>query len=153
MDGPSTVLRGIGPYQGAAPPLNPGARPIHATNSTALEDYMTAGTPETALETPRSFLELLEYQEGSVVSRTLVKKATGTVTLFAFDQGEGLSEHSTAHDALVQVLDGTVKITVGGTPHEVREGEGLLLPANIPHALTALTPFKMILTMIREAGS
>jgi quercetin dioxygenase-like cupin family protein len=104
-----------------------------------------------ALANPSTLVDLLEYQPGSVVSRTLIKKATGTLTLFAFDAGEGLSEHSTPHDAVVQVLDGNVEITIGGVPHTVKAGEGLLLPASIPHALTALTPFKMLLTMIRES--
>jgi quercetin dioxygenase-like cupin family protein len=102
------------------------------------------------LSTPQKVTELLDYQPGSVVSRTLVKKATGTLTLFAFDKGEGLSEHSTPHDAVVEVVDGTVEVTIGGVPHRVSEGEGLLLPASVPHALTAVTPFKMLLTMIRE---
>lgn len=102
------------------------------------------------LSHPRNVQGLLDYQDGSVVSRTLIKKPTGTLTLFAFDQGEGLSEHSTPHDALVTVLDGTVKITIGGVDHEVSPGEGLLLPAGIPHALMAVTPFKMLLIMIRE---
>jgi quercetin dioxygenase-like cupin family protein len=105
---------------------------------------------ESTLAHPVELAGLLEYQSGSVVSRTLVKKATGTLTLFAFDEGEGLSEHSTPHDAVVQVLDGTVEVTIGGTPHRVRAGEGLLLPASIPHALKAVTPFKMLLTMIRD---
>ncbi len=102
------------------------------------------------LSTPQPMGELLDYQAGSVVSRTLLKKPTGTVTLFAFDEGEELSEHSTPHDALVEVLDGTVEITIGGEPHRVKAGGGLLLPANIPHALTAVTPFKMLLIMILE---
>jgi len=102
------------------------------------------------LSIPRDVESLLDYQEGAVVSRTLVTKATGTLTLFAFDEGEGLSEHSTPHEAVVQVLDGTVEITIGGTPHRVSAGEGLLLPANVPHALAAVTRFKMLLTMIRE---
>jgi quercetin dioxygenase-like cupin family protein len=105
-----------------------------------------------ALTTPVRLLGLLDYQEGAVVSRTLIKKGSGTLTLFAFDAGEGLSEHTTPHDAMVQVLEGTVEITVGATAHRVAAGEGLLLPADVPHALTALTPFKMLLTMIREAG-
>jgi len=87
------------------------------------------------------------------VSREILKKKTGTVTLFFFFVGQGLSEHSTPHDALVQVLDGTVEIKIGGTPHMVSGGEGLLLPANIPHALLAATPFKMLLIMIREPAS
>jgi quercetin dioxygenase-like cupin family protein len=104
------------------------------------------------LSSPSNVAGLLDYQAGSVVSRTLMKKPTGTLTLFAFDKGEGLSEHSTPHDAVVEVLDGTVEITIGGVPHEVSAGEGLLLPAGIPHALSALTPFKMLLIMIREPG-
>ncbi|MCJ7628171.1 MAG: cupin domain-containing protein [Longimicrobiales bacterium] len=102
------------------------------------------------LSTPQNVAGLLEIQAGSVVSRTLVKKPTGTLTLFAFDRGEGLSEHSTPHDAVVEVLEGMVEITVGGVPHRVSAGEGLLLPASVPHALSAVTPFKMLLTMIRE---
>ena len=102
------------------------------------------------LSSPREVASLLDYQAGSVVSRTLVKKPTGTLTLFAFDQGEGLSEHSTPHDAVVEVLDGTVEIKIGAHLHTVQAGEGLLLPANVPHALSAVTPFKMLLIMIRE---
>jgi quercetin dioxygenase-like cupin family protein len=102
------------------------------------------------LSTPQQFSELLDFQAGSVVSRTLVKKPTGTLTLFAFDEGEGLSEHSTPHDAVVEVLDGTVEVTIGGSPHRVSPGQGLLLPASVPHALRAITPFKMLLIMIRE---
>ena len=114
-------------------------------------------TPETdttnPLSTPQKISDLLDYQAGSVVSRTLIKKPTGTLTLFAFDKGEGLSEHSTPHDAVVEVLDGTVEITIGGVPHQVSAGQGLLLPASIPHALTAVTAFKMLLIMIREPAS
>lgn len=108
--------------------------------------------PETGhpLSAPANLKGLLDYQEGSVVSRTLVKKKTGTLTLFAFDEGEGLSEHSTPHDAVVEVLDGTVVVTIGGEPHEVSAGEALLLPASVPHALKAITRFKMLLVMIRE---
>ena len=100
--------------------------------------------------TPQSVARSVETQEGSVVSREVLKKKTGTVTLFAFGEGQGLSEHSTPHDALVQVLDGTVEITIGGTPHRVSAGEALLLPASIPHGLQAVTSFKMLLIMIRE---
>ena len=102
------------------------------------------------LSSPQAISGLLDYQPGSVVSRTLIKKPTGTLTLFAFDEGEGLSEHSTPHDAVVEVLDGTVEISIGGVPHTDRAGEGLLLPAAVPHALSAVTPFKMLLIMIRE---
>lgn len=105
---------------------------------------------EHPLSAPISLADLLEYQAGSVVSRTLVKKATGTLTLFAFDADQGLSEHSTPHDAVVQVMDGEAEITIGGVAHRVRAGQGLLLPANVPHAVAAPVPFKMMLVMIRE---
>ncbi|HEY7187261.1 MAG TPA: cupin domain-containing protein, partial [Vicinamibacterales bacterium] len=89
--------------------------------------------------------------EGAVVSRTLVKRATGTVTMFAFDHGQGLSEHTAPFDALVQVLEGDVDVTVAGTTHQLSAGEVILMPANQPHALMARTRFKMLLTMIRSA--
>ena len=92
---------------------------------------------------------LVAYQEGAVVSRVILKKATGNVTLFAFDRGQELSEHTTPFEALVQVLDGAAEITVGGTPYTVRAGEMILMPANVPHALRAPERFKMALTMIR----
>ena len=111
---------------------------------------MNQSSNDETLVGPRALADLIRLQEGSVVSRTLVKKATGTVTLFAFDEGEGLSEHSTPHDALVQILEGTATISVGDDTHQVEAGEVLLLPANIPHALRAPVPFKMLLTMIRE---
>jgi quercetin dioxygenase-like cupin family protein len=95
-------------------------------------------------------VEMIDYQEGSVVSRTLVKKKTGTVTLFAFDRGEGLSEHTAPFDALVFVLDGEAEVTVSGVASRVGQGEMLLLPAGEPHALTAVERFKMMLTMIRS---
>jgi quercetin dioxygenase-like cupin family protein len=93
---------------------------------------------------------LVEYQSGSVVSRTLVARSTGTVTLFAFDRGEGLSEHTAPFDALVQIVDGEAEITVGEATHIVREGELLLMPADVPHALRAQGRFKMMLTMIKS---
>jgi quercetin dioxygenase-like cupin family protein len=96
-------------------------------------------------------LDLIAYQEGAVVSRTLLKRATGTVTLFAFDQGQGLSEHTTPFDALVHVLDGDADIVIAGASHRVSAGEMILMPANQPHALSARTRFKMLLTMIRSA--
>ncbi len=95
--------------------------------------------------------ELVDYQEGSVVSRTLVKRKTGTVTLFAFDAGQELSEHTAPFDALVQVIDGEAEITVSGAAARVRAGEMVMLPANEPHAVSAPSRFKMILTMIRSA--
>ena len=92
----------------------------------------------------------VEYAPGSVVSRTIVKKPTGTITLFAFDKGEGLSEHSAPFDAVVQVLDGKAQITIGGNPYLVEAGLSIILPANIPHALHAVDRFKMMLTMIKS---
>jgi len=92
---------------------------------------------------------LVNYQEGAVVSRTLLKRATGTVTLFAFDEGQGLSEHTTPFDALAQLLEGEAIITISGIPLQAKAGESVLMPANQPHALKALSRFKMLLTMIR----
>jgi quercetin dioxygenase-like cupin family protein len=94
--------------------------------------------------------EWAAYQDGSVVSRELIKKKTGTVTVFAFDKDQGLSEHTAPFDALVQVLDGSAEISVGGTPHLIKQGEFIVMPANVPHALKAVERFKMMLTMIRE---
>jgi quercetin dioxygenase-like cupin family protein len=96
---------------------------------------------------------LVAYQQGAIVSKTLVEKETGTVTLFAFDEGQALSEHTAPFDALVQVTDGRVEIRIAGEPHQVGEGEMLIMPADKSHALKALTPFKMMLTMIRAGKS
>ncbi|MGC1450935.1 MAG: cupin domain-containing protein, partial [Candidatus Sulfotelmatobacter sp.] len=95
-------------------------------------------------------VDLVQYQTGTVVSRTLVKKPTGTVTVFAFDVHEGLSEHTAPFDALVFVVDGEAEISIAGTPYRVRAGEMLRLPAGRPHALRAVQRFKMVLVMIRE---
>ncbi len=93
--------------------------------------------------------ELVAYQDGAVVSREIVSQKTGTVTLFAFDEGQGLSEHTAPFDALVFVLDGEAEITIAGTPFRVRAGEMILMPAHKPHALKATRRFKMMLVMIR----
>ncbi len=93
---------------------------------------------------------LVDYQAGAVVSRTLVKKETGTVTIFAFDKGQGLSEHTAPFDALVFVLDGESKIRIAGSTHRVKTGGMIIMPANKPHALQAVTRFKMALVMIRS---
>lgn len=95
-------------------------------------------------------IDMVNYQEGAIVSRTLMKRATGTITLFAFEEGQGLSEHTTPFDALAQVLEGQVEISVSGNPLLTAGGESVLLPANQPHALRAITRFKMLLTMIRQ---
>ncbi len=94
-------------------------------------------------------IELLNYQEGSVVSRTLINEKGGTVTLFAFDEDEELSEHTAPYDALVQLLEGEAKITIAGAAHHVKEGEMIIMPAGEPHAVKAGEKFKMILTMIK----
>ena len=92
---------------------------------------------------------LVGYQEGSVVSRTIIDKKTGTVTLFAFDQDQGLSEHTAPYDAMIYVLEGEVEVKISGTPITLKPGEMTIIPANAPHALTAKTRFKMLLTMIK----
>ncbi len=97
-----------------------------------------------------SINDLVQYQEGSVASRMVVFKKTGTITHFAFDEGEGLSEHSAPFDAIMTVTDGIAEVSIGGTPHLVRTGEMIIMPANIPHSLQAKQRFKMVLTMIRE---
>ncbi|MBD3184984.1 cupin domain-containing protein [Candidatus Poribacteria bacterium] len=96
------------------------------------------------------FSSLIDYQEGSVVSRTIIKKDTGTVTLFAFDEGQGLSEHKTPYDALVHVLDGEVEITISGEPYNLKTGDMIIMPADEPHGLQATGKFKMVLTMIKS---
>jgi quercetin dioxygenase-like cupin family protein len=92
---------------------------------------------------------LVDYQPGSIVSREIIKGPSGRVTLFAFDEEEGLTEHTSPFNALVQILEGEAEITIGGKPHRVSQGELILMPAGQPHALKALKRFKMILTMIR----
>ena len=94
--------------------------------------------------------DLVEYQEGAVVSRALIDKKIGTVTVFAFDDGQGLSEHTVPYDAMVEVLDGEVEITISGKPLRLGKGGMVIMPANQPHALKAVTRFKMLLVMIRE---
>ena len=100
-------------------------------------------------EGPAALTDLIAFQPGSVVSRTLVKKEKGTVTLFAFDAGQGLSEHTAPFDALVHVLEGEAEVVLGGRAHRMKAGEALLMPANVAHALMAIRPFKMVLTMVR----
>jgi len=94
--------------------------------------------------------DLVDYQDGAVVSRTLIDKKTGTVTLFAFDEGEGLSEHTTPFDALVHILDGEAEIRIGGDTHRLVQGDMIIMPADIPHALRALKRYKMLLVMVKS---
>lgn len=99
---------------------------------------------------PLHLSELASYQEESVVSRTLIDRRTGTVTLFAFYEGQGLSEHTAPFDALVQVLEGEAEITISGKPNQLKQGDVILMPAGQTHAVKATTNFKMLLTMIRS---
>ena len=101
----------------------------------------------------KKLVDLIDYQAGSVVSRTIIEKKAGNVTLFAFDEGQGLTEHTTPFDAFVQVLDGKVEIVIGGKAVQACAGQIVLMPANIPHALKALEPFKMLLTMLRSGST
>jgi len=94
---------------------------------------------------------LIDYQNGSVVSREVIKKDTGTVTVFAFDKGQGLSEHTAPFDAMVNVLNGTATIRISGKDHTVKAGQFIIMPANEPHALDATERFKMMLVMIKSA--
>ena len=94
--------------------------------------------------------DLTAYQDGAVVSKEVLKKDTGTVTVFAFDQGQGLSEHTAPFDALVEILDGEAEIIISGNAHQVSEGEMIIMPAGEPHALKAKKRFKMMLVMIRS---
>lgn len=99
---------------------------------------------------PVSLAESIKYSDNAVVSKTIIKKPTGTVTLFSFDKGEELSEHTAPFDALVQIIDGEAEIVTGGKLNRVISGQTILLPSNIPHSLKAVEKFKMILTMIRS---
>ena len=98
---------------------------------------------------PVDLTSSIEYSSNSVVSRTLVDNKAGTITLFAFDEGQGLSEHSAPFDAVVQVLDGETTLTIGGNDVKVTSGQMVVMPANIPHAVSATKQFKMLLTMLR----
>ncbi len=110
-------------------------------NNLNATEYLAEG-----LETEK----LVEYQQGAVVSKTLIKKDGGTVSLFAFGKGEKLSEHTAPFDALVDILDGEAEITIDAKPYRVKKGELIIMPADIPHALTAVENFKMLLVMIKK---
>lgn len=94
--------------------------------------------------------DFVNYQEGAVVSREILRKDTGTLTVFAFDEGQGLSEHTAPYDATVFIIEGEAEITISGKALTVKEGELIIMPANQPHSLKALKPFKMLLIMIRS---
>jgi quercetin dioxygenase-like cupin family protein len=114
----------------------------------------TAKTPQSQLPPaePMALADAVQYAPGSVVSRTLLKSDAGTLTLFAFDEEQGLSEHAAPFDALVQVLDGTAALTIGGKTVITKTGELVLMPANVPHAVQAAGRFKMLLTMFRAGA-
>jgi len=99
---------------------------------------------------PITLKEHIEYSHGSVVSKTLKENKAGTITLFAFDAGQGLSEHSAPFDAVVQVIDGEGLFIIGGEDHNLKAGQMIIMPANVPHAVRAVKRFKMLLTMLRE---
>jgi quercetin dioxygenase-like cupin family protein len=99
---------------------------------------------------PANVTDLIEYQEAAVVSRTLIDRKAGTVTLFAFDENQGLSEHTAPFDALVQIINGEAEVTIAGKTHSLKRGEIIIMPARKPHSLKAVKRFKMILTMIRS---
>ncbi len=93
--------------------------------------------------------ETVSYADGSVVSKIILRNEKGNITLFAFDKGEGLSEHTAPFDAIVEILDGTAEIIIGGVSHTLQQGEAIIMPANVPHALNAVERFKMMLIMVK----
>lgn len=115
-----------------------------------MEEKKNAGCLEKLIAAPARLAELVDYQEGAAVSRTMVGKKAGTVTLFAFDAGQSLSEHTTPFDAMVYALDGEGEFTVSGQAFRLRTGEAAILPADAPHALKTTQRFKMLLIMIRS---
>jgi quercetin dioxygenase-like cupin family protein len=114
------------------------------------EDKIMAAEKESLMAQALGLAELVSYQEGSVVSRTLLDKKAGTITVFAFARGEGLSEHTAPFDAFVQVIDGAAEITIDGVLHPVSAGQMIIMPANTPHSLRGVQEFKMLLVMIRS---
>jgi quercetin dioxygenase-like cupin family protein len=117
---------------------------IHKVTKMDKKDIVITGSQKILIT------ELADYQKGAVVSRTLIDKEPGTVTFFAFDEGQKLSEHTAPFDALVHIVDGEAEITISGNPLHVKEGEMVLIPAHEPHSVKAVKKFKMILTMIRS---
>lgn len=111
---------------------------------------MNSKDTQTIIGQVKSLAGMTAYQEGSVVSREIIKKDTGTVTVFAFDKDQGLSEHTAPFDALVNVLEGKAEIVVSGNPNQLKAGEFIIMPANEPHSLKAIEKFKMMLTMIKS---
>jgi quercetin dioxygenase-like cupin family protein len=98
-----------------------------------------------------SFNGSVDYSDGGIVSKTVLKKETGNISLFSFDKGEALSEHTSPFDAMIQVVDGTGEVIIGGRPFRLESGDCIIMPANIPHAVNAIEKFKMVLTMIKTS--
>jgi quercetin dioxygenase-like cupin family protein len=107
------------------------------------------GVLEACVSKGQRLADLVEYSKDSIVSKTVIDKPVGTITLFAFDKGQKLSEHTTPYDAVVQVLDGSSMLTIDGQDKHVTAGEIIIMPGNVPHSVTAQEKFKMLLTMIR----
>ena len=105
---------------------------------------------ESCIGAARELKNLIDYSDDSVVSKTILDKKVGTITLFAFDKGQGLSEHTSPYDAVVQIIDGLGQFKIGKTEVPAKEGQILIMPANIPHAVKAVEKFKMLLTMIKS---
>ncbi len=129
--------------------------PGYSRNRTRMVNFKpfkknTAMNNEFEKEKKFNFLDEVDYSTGGVVSKNVIKKPTGNISLFAFEKGEGLSEHTAPFDALLQVIDGEVKVTINGKPHDLKAGESIIMPANSPHAVFAAERFKMVLTMIKE---
>lgn len=112
---------------------------------------LTYDKPNNPFEPGKTFApeHAIDYTAGGVISKQITKNPAGNITLFSFDQGQGLSEHTAPFDAVVQILDGEAEISIDGTPHRVSKGECIIMPAHHPHALHAVQPFKMLLTMIK----
>ena len=115
-----------------------------------MEDNKDQKDPDKLLGQAIELINIIEYQEGSVVSRTIIDKITGTFTLFAFGEGQRLSEHTAPFDALVYILDGESEVTISGKSLHLKEGDMVIMPANEPHALRAMKKFKMLLVMIKS---
>ena len=109
-----------------------------------------SGTLEACVSKGQSLADLVEYSEDSIVSKTILDKSAGTITLFAFDKGQKLSEHTAPFDAVVSIVDGKADVKIDGHSHVLEAGENIIMPANIPHSLHALEKFKMVLTMIKS---
>ena len=115
----------------------------------ACEEKEKPGVLEACVSKGQRLADLVEYSKDSIVSKTILDKSAGTITLFAFDKGQKLSEHTAPYDAVVQVLDGRSQLTIDGEEKQVAAGEIIVMPGNVPHAVTAQEKFKMLLTMIR----